>query len=194
MNRFKTGLIVVSIIALAQLTGCASPNMKLSQPVAAVAQAPQDKALVTFIRPSRLGFAISAAVYDDEKFIGFVPYQTRLDYLAEPGEHIFMVVSEAADFMKADLLAGKQYYVKVVPRMGAWRARFSILPVHKGDLSSEQVQQWISEAQPVQNIDEAYTWAEENQPSVLKKKEVYFEKWMKKEESARPYLMAEDGK
>jgi hypothetical protein len=167
--------------------------MKLSQPADAIAQAPQDKVLVTFIRPSRLGFAISAAVYDDEKFIGFVPYQTRLDYLADPGEHIFMVVSEAGDFMKADLLAGKQYFVKVVPRMGAWRARFSILPIHKSDLSSEQVQQWISEAQPVENIDAAYEWAKENHNSAMKKKEVYFEKWMQKEEAARPYMLPEDG-
>ena len=193
MNRLRISVLLVSMIALTQLFGCASPNMKLSQPANAIEQAPQDKVLVTFIRPSRLGFAISAAVYDGENFIGFVPYQTRLDYLAEPGEHIFMVVSEAGDFMKADLLAGKQYFVKVVPRMGAWRARFSILPIHKADLATPEVQQWIQEAKPVENIEAAYEWAKENQPSAMHKKEVYFEKWMEKDEQARPYLAPDDG-
>lgn len=194
MNRFKICAITIGFIALSTLFGCATPNMKLSQSATAIEQAPAEKALVTFIRPSRLGFAISASVYDGDNFIGFVPYQTRLDFLTDPGEHTFMVVSEAADFLRADLLAGKQYFIKVVPRMGAWRARFSILPVTKADLDTPEVQKWISEAQPVANIDAAYSWAEENQPSVVHKKEVYFEKWMQKEESARPYLAPEDGK
>ena len=35
---------------------------------------------------------------------------------------MFSVVGEAADFLEADLAAGKTYYIQVAPRMGAWKA------------------------------------------------------------------------
>ena len=44
MNRFRIAMLLLSIFALIQLSGCASPNMKLSQPADAISQAPQDKA------------------------------------------------------------------------------------------------------------------------------------------------------
>lgn len=193
MKQIKILILSTTMLMAAGLLGCAAPNMKLSQLATEMEQAPQDKALVTFIRPSKLGFKISAAVYDGDKFIGFVPYRTKLQYQADPGEHTFMVVSEAADFLKADLQAGKKYYIKVVPRMGAWRARFSLAGIHKSQLSTSSVQRWLSEAEPVENIEAAYTWANQNQASVEKKKQVYFEKWMKKDEQSRPYLAPDDG-
>lgn len=190
----KTVLRAILMLFLAVLAGgCAAPNMNLSDPAVAEVVPGSDKALVYFLRPKELGFKIHAAVYDGDNFVGFVPYGQKLPYLADPGEHMFMVVSEAADFMKADLLPGKTYYAQVVPRMGSWRARFSLWPVTKEHLATESVRKWINEAHLIQNKEDAYQWAETNKNSVMKKKNAYFAKWQTKSSDKQPYLAPGDG-
>ena len=187
-------MFLPAIVGALLLTGCVTPepNMKLSQAVAPAEPAP-DKALVYFLRPDELGFPTHAAVYDGDEFVGFVPYNTRLAYQADPGEHLFYVVSEAADFMTADLVAGRTYYAQVVPRMGAWRARFSLWAITAEDLKTPEVRGWIDNATPVKNKPEAYTWARENAGSVQQKREAYYAKWITKADDLRPHLKAEDG-
>jgi len=181
------------LMVLIVLMGCAaSPRMNLSVTVDTAVSPTGDKALVYFIRPNGVGFKIHAAVYDGEEFIGFVPYNQKLPYLADPGEHLFMVVSEAADFMKAELLPGKTYYVQVVPRMGAWRARFSLEPYTKEQLGTSDVRKAINKARLINNNEKAYQWASDNHGSVLNKKSAYYEKWMSKDESERPFLRKND--
>jgi hypothetical protein len=146
-----------------------------------------------FMRPSSLGFPVHASVFDDEKFICMVPYNSKFVYMAEPGTHQFMVISEAADFMKADLIAGKTYYAIVEPRMGAWRARFSLLPVHRQDIDKSDIQECIKNCQFVVNKASAPVWADINKPSILEKKAKYYEIWMQKNAADQPHLRAEDG-
>jgi hypothetical protein len=189
----KTIKVIAVVILVSGLFGCATPSMNLSVPIDSGIALEKDKALVYFIRPASLGFKYHAVVYDDDKFIGFVPYNQKLPYLAESGDHLFMVVSESADFMKANLLPGKTYYVQVEPRMGAWRARFSLIPVTKDQLGTDKVREWIKEARLIKNRDSAYQWASDNRDDVLKKKKAYFEKWQSKDEYQRPMLKAIDG-
>ena len=190
MNKYMKTLVLVGVAA--SLFGCASPKMNLSVPLEKEITPKPDKALVYFIRPSKLGFAIHAAVYDDETFIGMVPYGQKLPYFASPGPHRYMVVSEAADFLTADLAAGKTYYIEVVPRMGAWRARFSIDPVTKEELQTADVKNQIAKARLIANNQKAHDWATENHPSVLAKKTKYLEKWNAKPDSEKPSLKATD--
>lgn len=185
-------IVAVSII-LSGLISCASPNMKHSVSSDKVIKANPDKALVNFIRPSKAGYAVNAAVYDGDKFIGIMPYGQKLSYEATPGEHTFMVISEAADFMKADLRAGKTYYAMVTPRMGVWRARFSLDPISRDELQRNNVKAWIEAAKPIENAASAYVWAKDNNSSVQEKKAAYFAKWKEKPDSEKPYLRAEDG-
>ncbi len=192
MNRKL--ILLLTLISAVLLGGCATPtpNMKLSYVVSAPEPA-ADKALVYFLRPSQLGFPAHAAVYDGDEFVGFAPFNQKLVYQASPGEHLFYVVSEAADFMTADLVAGRTYYAQVVPRMGAWRARFSLWAITAADLKTQKVRGWINTAKAVNNKTEAYTWAKNNAPSVNKKREAYYAKWITKADDLRPHLKAEDG-
>jgi len=187
--------VIIGILFTIELYGCASPapKMNLSVPIETKVIQKEDKALVYFIRPELLGFKVHAAIYDGDTFVGFVPYKQKLPYEAEPGEHRFMVVSEAVDFMKADLLAGKTYYIQVMPRMGMWRARFSLAPITKDQLGTEKVKKWISEARLIKNNDLAYKWADDNHDSVLTKKSAYLKKWLEKDENDRPFLKPSDG-
>ena len=88
-------------------------------------------------------FAIQSTVFDvtDDapRMVGIVSAKTKIAYEVAPGEHHFMVVSEAADFMRADLAAGKTYYALVTPRMGVWRARFSLLPPNRNMNAARRV-------------------------------------------------------
>lgn len=182
----------ISALLILSFFGCATPNMDFSQSANTTITVSQEKALIYFIRPKELGFLINAAVYDGEDFIGFVPYSQKLPYFAAPGQHRFMVVSEAADFMDADLLPNKTYYAEVDPRMGVWRARFSLLPITKNELYTTRVKTWIEKAQLIENKPSAYDWAKENKQSVLEKKETYLKKWLEKDKDQQPYLKPDD--
>lgn len=183
---------LILVFLAVTLVGCASPNMRYSVPAEGPVASSSNKALVYFLRPQKMGFAISAAVYDDEKFIGFIPYGQKLPYLAEPGEHRFMVVSEAADFLAADLAPGKTYYINVTPRMGAWRARFSMAPITKEMLTKPKIQTWISNARLIDNKENAQEWASKNAESVWEKRTEYLKKWNQKAAEDRPYLKIDD--
>jgi hypothetical protein len=190
----RTIRTAICVLLALSFFGCAAPapNMKLSQPTNTTVAVNPEKALIYFIRPQQLGFLIQAAVYDGEEFIGFVPFEQKIPYLASPGEHRFMVVSEAADFMEANVLPGKTYYVQVLPRMGAWTARFSLGPVTKEEMKTDTIKTSIQKAQLIENKPEAYAWAKDNRASVLKKKEEYLKKWLEKGKDQQPVLKPDD--
>ena len=180
-------------LVVAGVSGCVTPkpNMSNSDVSTKTVEVQRDKALVYFVRPNFLGFAINAAVYDGDKFIGVVPYDTKLPYVADPGSHTFMVVSESADFMKAELVAGKTYYAQVTPRMGAWKARFSLDPMTRTEFADAR--QRIDAAKPIENKPSALKWAQDNNASVQEKKAANWIKWNEKPAEQRPFLKAEDG-
>ena len=123
-------LLILTLAAL--MTGCAGTSM-VTAPDQEIQQPPAGESQVIFLRPSSLGAAISASLYevvDDEiRFVGISTYGTAVPYRTTPGRHVFMVVSEAADFMEADLAPGRNYFSLVTPRMGVWAARFSLWPI-----------------------------------------------------------------
>ena len=138
------------------------------------------------MRPSRLGGGIQASVYDTRhgtnEFIGIVSAKTKVAYLAQPGHHLFMVIGENADFMRADLTAGKTYYVLVSPRIGAWKARFSLLPIHnnaaaKYNTRSADFRDWQQATHFVQTTPAALDWYHDHATSIASKQAAYTVKW-----------------
>jgi len=153
--------------------------------------APADKAVVVFLRPEFKGYAISAAVYEDDAFLGIVMRHARLVHEASPGMHRYMVVSEAADFLDADLEAGKTYFVAVRPRMGAWRARFSLEPITPSSGRWSNLTKWLDDSYVVTTNAAGEQWARDNQASVTAKRDKYLRAWLAKDE--RPALQRADG-
>ena len=108
--------LLVSALFLLLLSGCQStlmePSANQAQTNAGVGQSQ-----VVFIRSAFLAKAIQASVYDitsgTPEFIGIVSNDTKVSYMTSPGEHMFMVVGESADFLKATVLEGKTYYTVV---------------------------------------------------------------------------------
>jgi len=177
------------------LQGCASVSSHLTEVPASQKKVNPEtgKALVIFMRPSVFGGAIQATVFDGTEYIATVSAGTHVAYQAKPGKHTFMVVSEAADFMDADLEAGKTYYSLVQARMGFWRARFSLKAVNS-DVTTTQIAEWLTETKRMEPNAEGRRWAVENQGSIEAKKVEYMQKWLSKPANDRPMLLRNSGR
>lgn len=196
-SNLRIGVILILMISL---FGCAgsTKKMKLVPETEAFYAPDNNHALVIFMRPSSLGSAVQSSIFDittdENKLVGIVSAKKKVAYKTKPGKSLFMVVGESADFMKADLESGKTYYTLVVPRMGVWKARFSLRPVHKEGLETKEFVQWLKTCQFYENTDASFYWAEQNAPSIQSKKNQYLRKWSEKPEGNKPTLLRDDGR
>ncbi len=177
--------LLVSALFLLLLSGCQSTLM---EPSANQAQtnAEVGQSQVVFIRSAFLAKAIQASVYDitsgTPEFIGIVSNDTKVSYMTSPGEHMFMVVGESADFLKATVLEGKTYYTVVSPRMGFWKARFSMHPVRNDESAkfkydSKDFKEMLADSQFVKGGAKAEQWALKNANSISAKMNEYLPEW-----------------
>jgi len=196
LNLFFVGILFT-------LAGCAS-NPMLIKKGAQVQKVSANEAQVVFMRSTFVGSAINASLYEvtdgTPKFIGIMGNDTKIAYSTKPGKHRFMVVSEAADFMEAELVAGKTYYSLVTPRMGMWKARFSMWPIRNDDKSeynmkSKDFKGWIKDTDLVENSPKSLEWYNNNKNSVEEKLNEYLPVWKEKspEDLAKRTLNAADG-
>lgn len=162
------------------------------------------EATVVFMRSSFVGAAIKTSIYevtdDETKFIGILKNKNKINYETTAGKHTFMVVSEAADFMEADVLAGKTYYSIITPRAGAWKARFSMHPIRnngttKFNTGTKDFEKWKKKTKLTTMTDKSEAWYEKHKESVESKREKYWPKWTQKtaEELAQRTLNPDDG-
>lgn len=192
-------LLLLILSSSLLLGGCKSGAMAKSESQAVMAPT-ADSAVVVFMRPATFGYAVQSVVYDattDENvMIGIVSSGAKVAYRAKPGEHMFMVVSEGADFLQATLDANKTYYVKVEPRMGWLRARFSLDPVRGADLTVEKIASLKTSCDLYENTEKSRNWAFDNATSVQLKREEYFKKWNAKspKDKEEATLLASDGR
>jgi len=185
------------LLALLLLGACAgtSDYMQNLEPNQ-VNYAPEaDKSLVVFMRPSGLGFAVQSSVFDvtdgSPKFIGILSAKKKIAHYSAPGKRRYMVIGESADFMGATLDPNKVYYALVTPRMGWWKARFSLRPVHAGEISGAEFDEWFKDTQWVENKETAVTWSAQNMNSIREKMGEDLPEWQAKPD--KPMLLAADG-
>lgn len=184
--------ILTALILVVGLTACKS---SLMQPVAKeqITNVAQEQARVVFIRSSFFGQAIQASVFDvtsgTPEFIGIISNETQVVFDSTPGEKMFMVVGESADFLKATVSANQTYYAVVTPRMGAWTARFSLHPVrHEGTnakfyYGSKEFDQMLKDTSFAVAGPEAHAWAKKEEASIVEKYQKYLPAWQGKEAS-----------
>lgn len=186
------------------LSGCQSGLMTKSGKAATVAPAVVEDATVVFMRPSVMGGAIQSSVYDvtggQTRFGGIVSSKTAVQMHVPAGDHLFMVIGENADFMNASLDPGKTYYVWVRPRMGVWKARFSLIPIHndpnaKYNLQSKDFADWKRDSELVDKTPGADAWYESHKRDIESKRVDYMKKWdrMDADNKAELTLHASDG-
>jgi len=195
--RLATFLIVL----LASLvSGCAGTVVHMQEVAAdrAPSGPPPGKAMVVFMRPSGLGFAVQSTVYEvkgnNVSLIGVVAAKTKVAYMVDPGARLFMVVGENADFMDADLLPNRTYYARVEPRLGLWKARFALEPVPAKELGTSDFQSQLGECKWVVKTPSADAWLAQNLDSVQSKRLEYYAEWAGKPAAEKPRLASGDGR
>ncbi|HVP66817.1 MAG TPA: hypothetical protein VMT17_06100 [Anaeromyxobacteraceae bacterium] len=186
-------------VAMAFSAGCAGSVKNMHEMPADTADptpAP-GKALLVFLRPSGMGFAVQSSVFEvkDQRpeLLGIVAAKKKVAWQADPGQHLLLVVGESGDFMIANLVAGRTYYALVTPRMGAWKARFSLKPVHKADLGTQEFRDWWTSCTWVEMDQSSQEWAKGNLQSIQGTHSEYYPKWMEKAPAERPELLPDDG-
>ena len=188
-DHWKTCRIVVLLIAA---LGCASSAESPSEGGGPTGLArffdapPDDQALVLIFRPPRRGRTGWASVYEDDEMLTRFSYHSYLAHLTEPGSHRYMVVSEAADFLDAEVEGGKVYFAEIVPRTGAWRARFSLIPYPPEHPRLQKLEAWLRKSDSITPGTRDREWHAQHAESVFEKRDAYLPKWLQK--SDRPVL------
>lgn len=114
--------LMFALFSVFMFSGCMNSAM---MPIQHIKQIGQDKAMITFIKPRAPGGSFMLFdIWDGERFIGSISNRTYIQYLTNPGEHLFLscnsgnipkYASEQFSYMKATLDAGKRYYVIIRP-------------------------------------------------------------------------------
>lgn len=199
-EKRKSMLACVILLSTALLSGCAGTvkNMQPVPPERVITAPDEGKSLVVFMRPSGIGFAIQSSVFeiidDTPSLIGIVAAKSKVASQVEPGNHLFMVVGENADYMSAEFEANKTYYALVSPRMGVWKARFALNPVDAQELDSSKFSGWMNSCKWVEKTAESDTWEKNSLAANTSLHEKYYQKWMAKDPADRPKLQLGDGK
>jgi hypothetical protein len=180
-------------------------NMQVASPEEARIAPPEGKAVVVFLRPSKTSYMLQSSVFEvrenDLSLVGIVAARAKAAYTLDPGKHLFMVAAEEADFMSADLLPNKTYYVLISSKTAAGRAdlrkmdiKLWLEPVHKDRLNSPEFTKWLDACTWVEKTPASESWATKSMPSIKIKQAEYYQKWMSKSEAERPALLPGDGR
>lgn len=188
---------LIKLTFLVMITAGISACTSMSSHMTLVKNSPElkpepGKSLLIFIRPSTYGGLVQATIYDDTTYIGTVSANTKVAYQATPGKHMFMVISESADFMQADLTEGKTYYAQVAPRWGVWKSRFSFIPIN-GQVSTDDLNQWLKDTTLAKANAQGLNWAKSNQASILQKHDKYLIDWNNKKIGDKQKLFKSSG-
>lgn len=193
-----SGILVMGLSMLIGVSAYAGSDLMVKMD-RTIAPKP-DQALIIFMRKASIGAAISSSIFDvttnETKLIGVFKNKVKCCYDVAPGEHLFMVVGESADFLKATVKAGKTYYVRVTPRMGFNKARFSLKPFRQSELGGDDFVQMDSGTELKEITPAGEEWARKNAPDIEQKRIRYWEAWGKLSPELQDSmtLYAEDGR
>jgi hypothetical protein len=199
MSRIDSTARLFLIVALAVLAaGCGTIRHMKELPAGTAVAAPKPgKAVVVFMRSARVGGSITASVFeirnDNPEIVGLVSSNTKVAYEVDPGKRLFMVISETADYMSADLAPNRTYYAFVTPRMGVWRARFSLAAVNKNGNMVQAAQNCLKDCRLIVKTPEADDWARANMNDIRSKHAEVYPRWNQRPAGERPHLASADG-
>ncbi|WP_051698000.1 hypothetical protein [Prevotella sp. 10(H)] len=124
-------LLFTILLSFAITSYAQEPQVEMIQPA-------EGKSIVYFIRTSSVGSLISFSIYDGEELIGKLKPGQFVAYECDPGSHVFIGKSENADYVEANLEAGRIYVVDAQAKMGALKARIKLAPLDKNSKKYEK--------------------------------------------------------
>ena len=161
------------------------------------------KSLIFFVRTAKFGALVPSPLFDGDKYIGTIAMEydpktavkkkNYLAYQTDPGKHVFMTYSEIGDFLPAELLPDKIYFVQVRPVMGAMGARFYLTP-QNGQLNQVEIDEVVALGGQIKVTEEWKRWALDNAEAVQKFRAEWWPKWQARPASDRHELKKESGR
>ena len=179
MKKLKISLLLLISLAL---MGCGA-SMMVKAPSQDLKAPSSGMATIVFMRTSFVAGAIGVELFETTngklKLIGELSTGTKIAYQTTPGNKVFMTYGTAADFMKANVLAGKTYYVIARPNWGT--GGFAPTPVRNDSTSEYNVKSsdfngWVTDTELVVPGPEVAGWLK-NEENRKKMDEVYTEYW-----------------
>ena len=178
MKRMYAAATVTAITLLT--SGCAS-NLMRDAPSQQIAAPGAGKATIVFMRTSFVAGAIACDLFEvvngDLSYMGQLPTGNKIAYETTPGQKVFMAYGTAADFMLANVEAGKTYYAIVRPNWGTGgfyptpvRVKSAIEP----DQGSKEFKEWMSGTKLIVPAEGAPAWFAENKKRM---QEIYTDYW-----------------
>jgi hypothetical protein len=156
MSRFARKAVLF-LFFLSSLYGCASNIMVPASPLNLTGN---NKALVTFIMSGQSNnpfptFQFEFDIWDGEECIGALSRYTYFQYVTDPGEHLFLARGGNRSFMKANLQAGKRYYVFVNLRIKPFYQNVYLEPVKKeNEELIDALPSYLNDSQPISMLPE----------------------------------------
>ena len=116
-------------------------NLSIAQEDAKKMTPPEGKALVYFLRPSKLGTMIPFTITYDDKLAGQMRGNRFIYSVIEPGNHKIITTGGEKDAMlDLTMEANKTYFVELIPKMGVVLARvkMELMTEEEGRLKLEK--------------------------------------------------------
>jgi len=138
---YKCTLAMLALV----ISGCA--GLAEMKPVERIGAAETTMALVNFARPRVFaGDGVKLEVWDGANFVGTLKAGTMVQYVALPGDHVFMIdptQEQPWGYMNINLEAGKVYYIKpnLIPFVG--------LMLGVASSSDSRIEEWNTSLEPM---------------------------------------------
>src|SRR5258708_18999007 len=193
------------------LYGCGGTPERNDTPLSATVTPLAGKALIVFVRPLSYITIIDyprAPVFEakyaesapetvgkdsEPEIVAILPVKTMVAYHVDPGRHLFMAVGESADFMTAEVLPNRTYYVLVLARPGKHAPLYSFKAVDKQEQGSKDFKEVIASSRWVVKTPEALSYAASNMPVIRSRQYESYRLWIQKAESKKPRLLPDYG-
>jgi len=164
--------------------------------------APEDKALVVFVRPAARWYKTNWSnlhVFDEsKKLLTVFKGKEHVTIEVAPGKHTFYVVSEDAGLVRGELAAGRTYVVLTEPKIGIVRGvRVVVRPVLRNSSDFAESAKWIRETKRGEpDFAKGNKWAKKHEDAISAGITAAELDWLKMDEKARSSvtLRPEDGR
>ena len=113
---FVASLLSIGLLSMAVVAEAADKKKPASR---LLLKPDESTVVISFIRRAVLmGDGWNYDVWDGDAYVGILGAGNLLQYRAQPGEHTFMMMARGIHvwaFMKANVLAGKEYFARAYP-------------------------------------------------------------------------------
>lgn len=176
-------ILVAGFHALLVLALSACSSVMIKSPDQRINPSPEAEAQIVFMRSSFTAGALGVELFEIEngelRFIGQLPNGSKVAHRTKPGRKVYMAYGNAADFMIADVLAGKTYYSIVRPNWGT--GGFAPTPVRTDGTSEynttrKAFKEWLADTDLLVSKPDAKEFFEENK---AKYQSIYNDYWQR---------------